>query len=388
MGQQSEMMIEAMDQWWGASGKFVCENCLTASSLQKAIRENIVPDHNCSFCENDRAASLDYLMEHHIMPAIWNEYTEAVNELNWVDGEWLGEYQDTYDLIEDVIGGYDGTDFGDLTETIRDSIRDTHWCRQNYYGVQPEETRLFRWRGFAHIVKHTTRYFFGDTIIEKEPSEQDETDILGFLNDLKEIIERELLWNMRPKTVIFRARVDKTKHTSIQELGAPPYHKACYSNRMTPAGISMLYGALDAQTAKAEVGELKSDKIMTLASIRLIPEIQVVDFTRLPPPPDFFDLDKSSRRYLCQFLWSFVKELAAPIEKDGREHIQYVPTQVLTEYLKTTLLVNGMIFPSSRYAGGKCVVLWSKDFVPNRSGNSSGLELVDAEYYGLDLIKV
>lgn len=381
MGRQSEMMIEAMDQWWSPTQKYVCENCLTASSLQKAIQGNVASGHGCDFCGEGRAASLDYLMEHHIMPAIWSEYTEAGDELGWDDGEYVGEYKDTYDFVEDIIGSYDGTDSGDLTETIRDSIRDTHWCRKNYYGVQPEETRLFRWRGFARIVKHKTRYFFGDSVIEKEPSEQDETNVLGFLKDLKDIIERELLWNMRPRTLIFRARIDKIKHDSIQALGAPPCHKACFSNRMTPAGISMLYGTLDAQTAIAEVGKGEADKILSLASIQLLPETQVVDFTRIPPAPDFFDLDKSSRRYLCQFLMSFVRELNTSIEKDGREHIEYVPTQVLTEYLKTTLLVDGMIFPSAIKPGGKCVVLWSKDFVPDWQGNSTGISLSAVEYY-------
>lgn len=381
MGREKEAMIEAMTRQWWPTGKYVCECCCTAPSLQRAIRKNIVQGRGCDFCEETRAASLDYLMERHIMPAIWNEYSEAGDELAWDEGEYVGKHLDTYDFVEDIIGDYDGTGSGKLTDTLRDSIRDTHWCRSNYYGVQPEEEKLFQWRGFAQIVKHSTRYFFGSTVIEKEPSEQRETDIICFLNDLREIVERELLWRMRPQTRIYRARIDKVKHSTIQELGAPLCRKACYSNRMSPAGISMLYGAMDAHTAMAEVGKVEDGKILSLASIELTPEIQVVDFSRLPAAPDFFDLDQSPRRYLCQFLRSFVQELNAPIEKDGQEHIEYVPTQVLTEYLKTTMLIDGMVFPSARHRGGKCVVLWSTAFVPDWRGHSPGISLSAVEHY-------
>ncbi len=369
-----------MERKWWPTGKNVCRECLSAPSLQQLIDEKASDETECSYCYKLGAVSLDYLLEHRIMPAIWAEYTEAGDELGWSDGEWVGSPTDTYDLIEELFGGYDESGGECLTEDLRESIVDVEWCRQDYYGVKPEEAPLFRWRGFARIVKHHSRYFFGSITIEKEPSEQYETDVLGFLAEMKTLIEGDLLRTILPGEFIYRARVDVKKHDSLKELGAPPVLDARFSNRMTPAGISMFYGGFDSETAKEEVGPVRDKKVLSLASFRLVRGINIVDFSRLPVAPDFFDLGNRDRRYLCMFLYSFVRELNAPVEKDGREHIEYVPTQVLTEYLKSNLNVDGMIFPSARNHHGKCIVLWSNDFVPDWRGNASGLELVDVKY--------
>ena len=34
------------------------------------------------------------------------------------------------------------------------------------------------------------------------------------------------------------------------------------------------------------------------------------------------------------FLHSFVNELTLPVTKDGREHVEYVPTQIVSEYFR------------------------------------------------------
>jgi hypothetical protein len=50
--------------------------------------------------------------------------------------------------------------------------------------------------------------------------------------------------------------------------------------------------------------------------------------------------------------------------KDGREHIDYVPTQVVTEYFRHVFKdgdgqpVKGILYPSARQDGGVCCVLF------------------------------
>jgi hypothetical protein len=58
------------------------------------------------------------------------------------------------------------------------------------------------------------------------------------------------------------------------------------------------------------------------------------------------------------------EELGEPIKKDSRVHIEYVPTQVFTEYVKylyaddEEMPVQGIVYPSARIRGGVSVVLF------------------------------
>ena len=61
--------------------------------------------------------------------------------------------------------------------------------------------------------------------------------------------------------------------------------------------------------------------------------LRVLDLSELPPVPSIFAASREQRGAL-QFLWEFVKSITAPVVHDGREHIDYVPTQSLTEYFR------------------------------------------------------
>src|SRR5262249_23506696 len=61
--------------------------------------------------------------------------------------------------------------------------------------------------------------------------------------------------------------------------------------------------------------------------------------------------------------------LAKPIKKDDREHIEYVPTQVVTEFLRHEFRtegghrVKGIIYQSARNGKGKCCVLFVRNAI-------------------------
>src|SRR5690606_13318881 len=104
-----------------------------------------------------------------------------------------------------------------------------------------------------------------------------------------------------------------------------------------PAGIPLFYGAFDEMTALREtLDPSKSDqnKVATVAVFKLARPIVVCDFTHLPPMPSLFDKAQRHRRPSLNFLRSFVCDVAKPIVKDGRVHVDYVPTQIVTEYFR------------------------------------------------------
>ena len=90
----------------------------------------------------------------------------------------------------------------------------------------------------------------------------------------------------------------------------------------------------------------------------------LLDLTQKIEMPSFYEADESDYYEEAAFLASFIADITQPIERDGREHIEYVPTQIVTEYLRRTFRapddkhLDGIIYPSAHTSRGKCLVLF------------------------------
>jgi hypothetical protein len=119
-------------------------------------------------------------------------------------------------------------------------------------------------------------------------------------------------------------------------LGTAPRAAATQANRMSPAGIPMFYGASDADTAIREVSmnarHEEKKKQVTLGRFLTSKACAVVDFTTLPPIPSIFDPELGESRRFLVFLHRFRDDLCKPLG-DRVPEIEYVPTQIVTEYL-------------------------------------------------------
>ncbi len=84
--------------------------------------------------------------------------------------------------------------------------------------------------------------------------------------------------------------------------------------------------------------------------------------------------------HMMKFLKSFVGEIAQSYEHNDKIHIEYVPTQIITEYFRHIfrtekhLPINGLIYNSAENKDGKCCVL----FLDSKSCS---------KYLGLDSFK-
>lgn len=131
----------------------------------------------------------------------------------------------------------------------------------------------------------------------------------------------------------------------------------------------MFYGSLDEKTAITETYDKKgkSGKVATIATFITSEGFKVLDLTQLPAFPSLFDEQRRHYREPLIFLRSFLKDFSKPIKKDGREHIEYVPTQVVTEYFRHIFRdeggdsIKGIIYPSARKKNGRSCVLFFED---------------------------
>ena len=79
---------------------------------------------------------------------------------------------------------------------------------------------------------------------------------------------------------------------------------------------------------------------------------------------DFYAQQRYDREHLL-FQKHFVENISQPVIHDGKEHIDYVPTQILTEYFRhrytgpDNLRIDGIIYPSAQRKRGSSVVIFA-----------------------------
>lgn len=397
MGRAKEWMMEQEERgWWSRPDRYVCADCLDDDVLKALIAEHAEADE-CDYCGSSSsngepiAAPFDVVMEV-IAAGIYKEWNAADNEgipYETREGGYQCPTTDTYDLVQDYVPAENDA----LFKEIRDCLPDQEWCERDYYQLSPYRSLSFGWERFCDVVRHQRRYLFGGNMdrrvirpssveaIDIEPDEsagvQSETlhlddderrpdEMLRTIGQL--VIDAGLLKCVPPGTRFKRARIHSAsrRFRSSTALGPPPPTKARYANRMSPAGIPMFYGALDGYTAVAETqtGRIKKSEIISVAEFLSVKEFWVVDLSTLPRIPSRFSESSRYERGAIRFLHDFVSDLSKPVKRDGREHIEYVPTQIVTEYFRhafnpgSNREMRGLYYPSSRVKMGIACVLF------------------------------
>lgn len=126
----------------------------------------------------------------------------------------------------------------------------------------------------------------------------------------------------------------------------------------------MFYGAFDRNTAILETFDsCQKDaytRVITTAAFHVQRALTVLDLTNLPKPPSFFG--SRDLHYGVRFLHEFEKDLVKPIERDDREHIEYVPSQIVAEYFRYRFRpenqdrLDGIVYRSSKTDKPACAL--------------------------------
>jgi hypothetical protein len=163
-------------------------------------------------------------------------------------------------------------------------------------------------------------------------------------------------------------------------LGSPPPTKAS-ANRMSPAGISMFYGSDDIPTVVAEIGSHTTKRFAVVGAFETTRPLWVVNLASLPTVPSVFDPQGREHYYELLFLHEFARDLSEPVVLDGREHIEYVPTQVVTEYMRwlPDVAIDGLLFTSAQNSGTSCVIFCGPEGCadPGKETDETMLRLID-----------
>jgi len=361
----------------------ICSNCFDNQNLKdyiKEIGEEADKEYRCPECKKRVQDIIDdtYILSksdlaEKLQKTILNLYSHD-NEHGLVysardyaeDGEDPGMYHGCISLI-DVSENL----FGDgeiipklLSENISDSyIKDGG---ENLFSDESsevwkdkcwwdnEEFGLSQWQTFCENVKHKARYF-----------NHKDFSVTNFLDTFQELFSHlEYSINL----TIYRARKVNSLKEEITiksnpscELGKVPI-KYAQNNRFSPIGISYGYFALDKNTAIKEIRATKNDKI-AIGKFKITDKLKLIDFRlkSMESKINIFNDDLDISLYCQQqFIKEFLQDISKPI-KDSDQHLEYIPTQIMAEYI-WHLEIDGFLFDSSQTENGVNLVVFEANY--------------------------
>ncbi|HEY0392781.1 MAG TPA: HEPN-associated N-terminal domain-containing protein [Solirubrobacterales bacterium] len=393
-GGAKELENEQFERRAAGLAGYVCDECFSDYALIAYVKEHAT-ENECDFCgrKEDRpiAAPADDVVGL-IMESIRTEWTDPVEELAYdsAEGGYQGHQIEFDQVLYEVGEPIAGDEFREalIAATIGYTIQ---WCKADYGAPFEDEAMAYDWSDLVDHVKFQSRYFFSTQVREGREAGQHGSAV-DILTDIKTFAEAAGLFRtISAGGRFWRARASEAAGAfgTPDELGTPPPEVALSSNRMSPAGIPAFYGAEDPDTAIEEIRTVPVPELgayWSAGEFALSGACLVLDLATMPDPPSIFDSERALRRPLY-FLSDFATDISKPLGARGREHIDYVPTQVVAEFLRLSFVselgpVAGVRYRSARHDGGTCVVLFipNEDCVDEASGDHPQLVLGEVRH--------
>lgn len=384
MGIVKSQWLEQEERGWHDPGTWVCQHCIGEDThFRQLVRKNL-GGASCSYCSSKtrKAAPITCLMAA-VLHGVKYSYNDEANAGCPYDREIIIEYQSSRDVLGQVLES-EGLEWPEaLINDVADAFANTGWVEApdgDWMGSYNHERLHWSWGSFAYAVKHQSRFHFHTG--KRSRSYSDDLvsvhEMLPFLGQL--VRQNRMLRKLSASTVLHRVRTGLHPHT-FSDLGPPPAEKVS-GQRMNPAGIAYLYLAFDETTALAET-RVKPRAQVTISEWVSSRDLHVIDLSYCPRCPSIFS-ERRREHDMVQFLYKFMDEISKPVDHDGSEHIEYVPTQVVSEYFAQAFKpaknkrVDGLIYPSAVAQGGKNLVLFPQhddDQVAQAHGAFAAMEL-------------
>jgi hypothetical protein len=364
VGLAKRLWEEEQGRSYHTSDDAVCPECFRDAGLKAFIKDHLESD-TCTLCgktsEDAIAAPADEVLQF-FLEKVWDHYETADGNAPWdnEDYRYCVKTWSLYDLVFDEF--QEVADYSTLKWLYEHLKDDGEYCERDWQVLSLGAALKSAWGQFSRAIKHETRFLFfvdGPDEDDGEPYRVRPAEMLEALGNV--IRECGLIRKIDAGTRIVRVRsheADKT-FTKVIDLGPPPENVAKSAGRMNAPGIVVMYGAFDAATALAEA--TSAEKAFSVAEFELLKDFLVVDLTHIPPVPSIFE---DGPRESLLFLRHFAKDVSQPFTPDTELHIEYTPTQVVSEYLrhrfrdKAGQPILGLLYNSTKHEGGVNLALF------------------------------
>jgi hypothetical protein len=369
----------------------ICVGCIEDEALRELVREK---GHKqaCVECGKKKVAVsikglaeiIDpYIREHYKPGRYERQFGEGDDEWDEQEGDGLSH------AVQEVVGQY--FDFNDVLVNalidndpadIRDGDQPFYAADINYVETPVYVEHLYEeWRAILSELR-TERRFFSDHARKFFEWLFERIEDLRFVGNRED--QSGVTQDLPAATVLFRARRADTEEDYTRmvlnpdvEL-APPPSRYARAGRMNAEGVTIFYGALDAETCLAEMrasigGHTVLGRFKTTKPLRVLNFSQLENAFWAGKPLSYFQSDfheQVTRRKFRRRLHKLICEPVIPGHED-----EYLITQILAEYLAYVRPTNfdGLLFASTQYKGGRNVVLFPKhaDTVPKDESGST-----------------
>lgn len=350
----------------------VCPECFENRTLKRRlveIRPGFPDDERCELHPTRKAVPLEEV----------GKIVEPALRANYAIGEWMFDHQEGDDL-HTVVNETTGADDDRVINALIGWLvaNDDYWPPdggepffaedQTYVPIRLDGWRHGAlWRRFREAILHRQRFF-------NDNAKEFLAEIFDGIQNQSDIDNKPAFYRLAPgdETTFYRARVvpneDAFREIAKDPAGlmGPPPPSLRKAGRMNAAGIAVFYGATEKDTAVAEMRPAVGS-LISLAAFRVHRPINVLDLTRFTRPGrqlDIFAKNQVVRATQWAFMQSFASEISQPI-LPGDEHLEYVPAQVVAEYLTSTsvrwrgsdVTPDAIIFRSAQREGGKNIAV-------------------------------
>lgn len=346
------------------TSKDICSNHIGDKYIKNEILKKGVKG-KCDYCGKTRSKVVK-LSEVLKLIIVGIEYlTEDPNESRYSNKEaeygFDGNVFTFEDLLKDIEERLD-IKANKLLNDIDRHLNNPYllYCYKDEFGSEGDFLRD-NWEHFKFIVKHKARFVFHDNSFSGDYYYQNPLYILEKIQEL--INENGMIVEIPENTTLYRCRQHSKKNDigGAKDLVSSPFEYAKNNGRMNPAGIPMFYCSEDKKLTIQEVvnNSDKNNPFYTIGEFNNKSSLKVVDLTKIPDLPSIFDEKNNKFRESILFLKNFVEDAIKPInERDSI--IEYIPTQIVTEYIRYNqkLDVQGLIYPSSKNRKKSNIVLF------------------------------
>jgi hypothetical protein len=368
---EDEYEYEDEDEDEDEDGPFVCEDCVGDAVLSGEISAagNV---RECDYCKQDHRTTVSILWLAKRVDDVWQALIGEAERFPYLDDDdrmsWEFNGESAISLLgEMMLVSDEGIAEAVLnvlsTEhqfEIHDGGYDCYDTTEEKYVIRLPDDQRYRdlWRSFCDDLKHGRRFF-------SDVAEERLDEILGPILRGENPDYGAAIRTISPddeNRYVYRARVAndeanrrKIFAAPIKELGPPP-PALCTSGRMNVTGIPVFYGSFDVATCVAET-RVSVGGSSIVGKFEVVRPLRLLDLSKLSSIENrlsYFHSDYLQAQAYRSFLLSFHDEIKRPVIP-GREALEYLPTQVVAEYLWTREenRIDGIVFGSAQMSGDR-----------------------------------
>lgn len=310
----------------------VCPDCIADDGLRRYVA-NHAQIQRCDFCggPGPQGTYLGTLFDY-MARRIETEWDRAIDVVSW--DSWERDAVDSDDLLVHLDEPLANDELREaFVTTFVDDRISRHAARLAHHEVLTRS-----WEDFARYVKEQARYLFLRTSPQDGDDDDERIPPAQLLEEVGKALENgDLIRILQPGSLqLYRARQHGPEEAlaTPAELGSPPPQRSG-ANRMSPAGIPMFYGSEDPRTALAELRLEPAPRLATVGAWTTARRLRYLDLVHVDVPTLFNYTGKSQRPWRL-FLQGFAEDVSQPASPCGAA-VDYVPTQVFTEYVRHVL---------------------------------------------------